>query len=67
MRRVGETVQWHYGLWTGTSTLIVRVPARQLSFVLMANNEMLSAPFRLGEGNLMTSPFAEEFFKVFAR
>lgn len=66
-RYAGEVVQWHYGLWTGTSTLIVRVPARRLSFVLMANNEMLSAPFRLGDGQLMSSPFAEAFFRAFVR
>lgn len=63
----GEAVQWHYGLWTGTSTLIVRVPARRLTFVLMANNEMLSAPFRLGAGQLSSSPFAEEFFRAFVQ
>lgn len=66
-RHAGEAVQWHYGLWTGTSTLIVRIPSRELTFVLMANNEMLSAPFRLGEGRLMSSPFAEEFFRTFVR
>jgi len=63
----GHAVQWHYGLWTGTSTLIVRVPDRQLTFVLMANNEMLSAPFRLGAGQLSSSPFAAEFFRAFVR
>lgn len=63
----GEVVQWHYGLWTGTSTLIIRVPARRLTFVLMANNEMLSAPFGLGEGKLMSSPFAGAFFQTFVR
>ena len=61
----GEVVQWHYGLWIGTSTLIVRVPSRRLTFVLMANNEMLSAPFRLGSGQLQSSPFAEAFFETF--
>jgi len=66
-RYAGEAVQWHYGLWTGTSTLIVRVPARRLTFVLMVNNEMLSAPFRLGAGQLSSSPFAEEFFRAFMR
>ena len=37
------------------------------TFVLMANNEMLSAPFRLGAGQLSSSPFAEEFFRAFVR
>ena len=63
----GEVVQWHYGLWIGTSTLIVRVPSRRLTLVLMANNEMLSAPFRLGSGQLESSPFAEAFFEAFVR
>jgi CubicO group peptidase (beta-lactamase class C family) len=61
----GVTTYWHYGLWTGTSTLVVRVPERHLTFVLFANNEMLSAPFRLGAGDLLSSPFAQAFFRTF--
>ncbi len=61
----GELTYWHYGLWTGTSTLIVHLPAKHLTFVLLANNEMLSAPFALGAGELLTSPFARAFFLAF--
>ena len=61
----GEKVVWHYGLWTGASALIVKVPSRRLTFVVLANSPMLSMPFRLGEGDLMTSPFATLFLSSF--
>ena len=44
----GITVTWHYGYWIGMSSLIIRVPEKKLAFVLMANSDMLSAPYPLG-------------------
>ena len=66
-RHRGEVVHWHYGYWTGNSSLIVRVPSRRLTFILLANNERLSAPFSLGAGRLTSSPFAEAFLRRFVR
>lgn len=43
----GTRVVWHYGYWTGNSSLIVKVPERRLTFVVLANSEMLSRPFPL--------------------
>jgi CubicO group peptidase (beta-lactamase class C family) len=57
----GNRIIWHYGLWTGISALIIKVPARQMSFVLLANNDQLSYDFRLGAGDLRSSPFARAF------
>jgi CubicO group peptidase (beta-lactamase class C family) len=61
----GERVIWHYGYWTANSSLIVKVPSRGLSFVLLANTDGLSAPFPLGSGRLETSDFAREFLNAF--
>ena len=58
-------VQWHYGYWTGNSSLIVRVPERGLTFVLLANSDGLSRNTQLGAGNLLSSPVARLFLEEF--
>lgn len=58
-------ITWHYGYWTGMSSLIIRVPEQKISFVLLANSDMLSAPFPLGNGDIWVSPYAKEFLKSF--
>jgi CubicO group peptidase (beta-lactamase class C family) len=64
-QREGIKITWHYGYWTGMSSLIIRVPEKKLSFVLMANSDMLSAPYPLGNGDIWVSPYAKEFLKSF--
>jgi CubicO group peptidase (beta-lactamase class C family) len=61
----GIKITWHYGYWIGMSSLIIRVPEKKLSFVLMANSDMLSAPYPLGNGDIWVSPYAKEFLKSF--
>jgi CubicO group peptidase (beta-lactamase class C family) len=61
----GIKLTWHYGYWVGMSSLIIRIPERNLSFVLMANSDMLSAPYPLGNGDIWVSPYAKEFLKSF--
>ena len=61
----GVKVVWHYGLWTAISSLIIKVPDRQLTFVLLANTEALSAPYALAAGHLEQSPWAREFLDTF--
>lgn len=58
-------LNWHYGYWIGMSSLIVRVPEKKITFVLMANSDMLSAPYSLGNGDIWVSPYAKEFLKSF--
>ena len=61
----GERVVWHYGLWNGSfSALLVKVPARKIALILLANSDGLSAPFRLDVGELRTSPFAAAFLGI---
>ena len=61
----GIKFAWHYGYWVGMSSLIIRVPEKKLSFVIMANSDMLSAPYPLGNGDVWVSPYAKEFLKSF--
>jgi CubicO group peptidase (beta-lactamase class C family) len=61
----GIKLAWHYGYWVGMSSLIIRVPEKKLAFVLMANSDMLSAPYPLGNGDIWVSPYAKEFLKSF--
>jgi CubicO group peptidase (beta-lactamase class C family) len=61
----GIKITWHYGYWVGMSSLIIRVPEKKMSFVLMANSDMLSAPYPLAKGDIWVSPYAKELLKSF--
>ena len=64
-RRRGATVLWHYGWDRANSTLLIKVPERDATFVLLGNSEALSRKFDLGRDHDVTrSPFAREFLKV---
>lgn len=58
---------WHYGYWTAISSLIVKVPEKGLTFILLANNDMLSrASYRIGiDSDVTRSVPAEEFLNGF--
>lgn len=62
----GINVQWAYGYWIGNSSLIIRVPSKQRTFVALANSDGLSAKFDLGSGDLLSSSVAREFLEAFA-
>jgi CubicO group peptidase (beta-lactamase class C family) len=61
----GHTLVWHYGYWTGNSSLIIKEPSRGLTFVVLTNSDQLSARFRLGSGDLMSSSVAQAFVQAF--
>ena len=61
----GTKVIWHYGLWTANSSLIIKVPERGLTFVLLANTDRLSRDWDLSAGDVTVSPFAREFVNAF--
>lgn len=61
----GVRVIWHYGLWTSISSLILKIPSRNVTFVLLGNSDALSAPYPLGAGRLDTSPWARLFLDTF--
>lgn len=41
----GVKVVWHTGWWTGYSALFVKVPEKDLCFIILANSQDLSRPF----------------------
>jgi CubicO group peptidase (beta-lactamase class C family) len=61
----GARIIWHYGYWTASSTLVIKVPAQRLTFVLLANTDGLSAPYPLGAGKPDASPWARAFLETF--
>ncbi len=61
-QKIGShAVHWHYGYGDSYSALLVRLPEKKTSFVFLSNTGVASAPFLLGYGNLLTSPFAVAF------
>ncbi len=62
----GEPVVWQFGQITDAySSLLLILPNRHLSFVLLANSDGLSAPFGLANGDVTVSPFAQLFLSTF--
>lgn len=64
----GERVVWQFGVSdNASSSLIVMVPGRGLTLILLANSQGLSRPFSLAAGDLTVSPFAKIFLSLFVR
>jgi CubicO group peptidase (beta-lactamase class C family) len=64
----GETVVWQFGVGDdASSSLVITVPGRGLTLVLMANSDRLVRPFPLAAGDLTLSPFGRLFLSLFAR
>jgi CubicO group peptidase (beta-lactamase class C family) len=63
---MGVKMVWHYG-WApdAHSSLILKVPEEGLTLILLANSDGASAPFNLGAGNVLKSPFAVTFINLF--
>jgi CubicO group peptidase (beta-lactamase class C family) len=60
-------IVWHYGLHPPSiSSLYIKLPEKQLSFILLANTDRLSANVPLGDGNVRVSPFARAFLSIIA-
>ncbi|MGD8499988.1 MAG: serine hydrolase, partial [Phycisphaerales bacterium] len=57
---------WHYGWEVNYSALVLKVPQHNVTFVVLANTDELSRSFRLGNGDVLNSPFAVEFLKTIA-
>lgn len=55
----GQKVVWHYGRVAASSSLIVKIPARRLSLVVLANSPALGNAFALA--NVALSPVGVSF------
>jgi hypothetical protein len=61
-----EPVVWQYGLVPNAySAMIIRLPNRHVTLILLANSDGLAAPFDLESGDLSRSLFATLFFRLF--
>jgi len=66
-RHQRERVVWSFGVARDSySALYVKVPARGLALILLANSDGLATPSSLADGNLAASPFAQVFLQLFA-
>jgi CubicO group peptidase (beta-lactamase class C family) len=64
---VPEPVVWQFGMIKdGYSGLILRLPRRSLSVVMLANSDRLVAPYALEKGDVTASLFAKLFLTIFA-
>jgi len=60
-----ERVVWTFGNVTNAySALVLKLPARNTTFILLANSDGLSAPFQLNQGDVTRSVFATLFLKL---
>jgi len=62
----GEKLVWAFGHSPDAfSSLILKIPARRLTLILLANSDGLSGPFALGDGDVTSSIFARTFLRLF--
>ena len=62
----GQRLVWHFGVAKDAySSLVLKVPEKDLTFILLANSDGLSAPYSLENGDVTKSLFAQVFLKLF--
>ncbi|NAS30740.1 serine hydrolase [Flavobacteriaceae bacterium R38] len=62
---MGKKLIWGYGQYDCYSSLFLKVPSKNLTFIIAANNNLMSDPARLINGDVTTSLFAMSFLKNF--
>lgn len=61
-----QRVVWHFGnIPNAFSSLMIRIPSRDLTLILLANSDGLTAPFALDQGDVTASLFARLFLRTF--
>ena len=64
----GGRIVWQFGVSdNASSSMIITVPQRGLTLILLANSQGLARPFDLSAGDVTVSPFARLFLSIFAR
>jgi CubicO group peptidase (beta-lactamase class C family) len=64
----GERIVWQFGVSdNASSSMIITVPGRDITLILLANSQGLARPFALAAGDVMVSPFARVFLSIFVR
>jgi CubicO group peptidase (beta-lactamase class C family) len=60
-----ERVVWRFGTVAGAySSLVIKVPSRNVTLILLANSDGLVAPYDLAQGDLTRSVFANLFLRL---
>lgn len=57
----GEPVVWQFGLSPMSSSLLITLPNRNVTLLLLANSDGLAKPLSLKAGDVTVSPFARVF------
>jgi hypothetical protein len=61
-----EPVVWQYGyIPNAYSAMVIKLPTRGVTLILLANSDGLAAPFNLAAGDVTRSPFATLFLRLF--
>jgi CubicO group peptidase (beta-lactamase class C family) len=61
-----DRVVWHFGhVPNAYSSLVIKLPAKKITFILLANSDGLSAPYQLHNGDVTRSHFAAIFLRLF--
>jgi CubicO group peptidase (beta-lactamase class C family) len=61
-----QRLVWHFGyIPDAYSSLILKVPSKRLTLILLANSDGLSATFDLARGDVTSSLFALTFLRLF--
>jgi CubicO group peptidase (beta-lactamase class C family) len=64
----GERIVWHFGVSdNASSSMIISVPRRGLTLILLANSPGLARSLALSAGDVTVSPFARLFLSIFLR
>jgi CubicO group peptidase (beta-lactamase class C family) len=62
----GELVVWQFGVTEGTSSsLMIKIPGRGLTLILLANSDGLAVPLPLAAGDVNASPMGRLFLRLF--
>jgi CubicO group peptidase (beta-lactamase class C family) len=62
----GEPVVWQYGVIPNAySSMILKLPNRRTTIILLANSDGLAVPFNLSEGDVTKSLFATLLLRLF--
>jgi CubicO group peptidase (beta-lactamase class C family) len=64
---LGEPIRWHYGQEVSYASLLLWLPRRHMSLVVLANSATMSDAARLLDGNVAYSLVAQVFFRTVAR
>ena len=63
----GEQVRWQFSQEDHASGLLINLPRRRLTLVVLARSDRLNAPFWLASGDVRWSPVAYAFLSAWAR